>query len=214
MIVFTTDEPVHPFVLRRLNALIPIIINFPGTDIEPKFTAMHHDISRPLPEALEVCYVLRGELLEVSTRFLSISLIDEEDAASEAAAERSVWKNFIESIRRGCSDDNNVDIPHGELTMLKRIPSEDRRGIKELGKSINELVALLVTGEKDGEFVSLDKSRLLFCICWYYVTMDELLGRSFSVDNADICYVAQCSIGNADGCRLAAPGRTGHQDGE
>jgi hypothetical protein len=214
MIVFSTDEAVHPFIFGRLNAFIPLIINFPGSDIKPKFTAMKHDVSRALPETLEVCYILRGELLEISARFLSIGLVYEEDATRESTAKRSVWEHFAESIGRSGCEDHHVDLSHSELTMLERVPRERRRGIKELGKSIDELIALLIPREEDRELIGLNKGSLLFCVCWYNVAMNELLGRCFSIDNADICYIAKCAIRYADGSRLPAPRRTGHQDGE
>lgn len=198
MVVFTADESVHPFILGGFDSFVPLIIEFPGSGIQPKFTAMKHDIRRAFPETLEVCYVLRGELLEISARFLSVGLVDEEDSTRETAAKSSIWQNFIKSIRRGSSEDHHVDISHSKLTMLERIPREHRRGIKELGQSIDELIALLISSKEDGQLVSLNEGSLLFCICWYHVTMNELLGRCFSIDNADICYIAQCTISDTD----------------
>lgn len=198
MIVFSTDEAVHPFVLGRFDTFVPLIIDFPGSNIQPKFTAMKHDISRPLPQTLEVTYVLRGELLEISARFLGVGLVDEEDAAREAAAKSSIWKHFVESIRRSRCQDDHVDVTHGELTMLERVPRERRRGIEELSQGIDKLIALLISGQEDRQLVRLDKSRLLLCICWYHVSVNELLGRCFSIDNSDVCYIAECTIGDGD----------------
>jgi hypothetical protein len=82
--------------------------------------------------------------------------------------------------------------------MLECVPRERRRGIKELSQGIDKLITLLISGQEDRQLVRLDKSRLLFCICWYHVSMDELLGRCFSIDDANICYIAECSIRDTD----------------
>lgn len=198
MIMFSTDEAVHPLILGRRDRFVPLIVDFPGSGIESKFTAMHHDVTSTAPQTLEVCYVFRGESLEISARLLSVGLVDQEDTTHKAAAERRIREHFVEGFRSSGSEDDHVDISHGELTMLERVPRERRRGIKELGKSINELITLLISSEEDRELIRLDKRRLLFCICWYYVTVDELLGRSFSIDNADVCYIAQCTISDVD----------------
>jgi hypothetical protein len=191
VIMFAPDEAIHPFVLRGLDGFVPLIIDVSSVSVQPEFAGMEHDVMSVAPQVLEVLYVRRGELLEVSARFLSVGLEYHEYATCKAAAESRIREYALQNIGSGTGEYDYEDIPELELAVLKCVPSEGRRSVEEFGKGVNELIALLVACKEDGELISLDQGSLLFFVGWYYVSVNELLGRCFAINNANACYIAQ-----------------------